>query len=533
VAAPARHRQGDAALNHPLPASPAANRQDVVGAFAKAIISGILLALSFPRYGYPVLGWFALAPLIVALFETRHAPGAFLRRRTFLLGFVAGLGYFGGTVYWTGTVVSQFGGLAWPVGVVVSALLVSYLALFPALFSMCLGWLGARYGNRAMLLAPAVWVTSELGRTYFWSGFPWLLLGYSQTTVLPIAQLASVVGVFGVSALVSLASTALAYVVVSRTRESAITVGITVLALAAATMWGSRRLENGGLAQQGRPVRVALIQGNIPQEEKWDDAHAGEILNAYLALTREAAAKGAQLVIWPESSTPFPFLDDKAGGERIRALVRETGIELLLGSDQVDHRTKAYYNAAFLVRKDGTVAGVYQKMHLVPFGEFVPLQQLLFFVGPLVEQVGGFTPGRDMVMLPTSHGPISTAICYEIVFPRLVGESVSRGSQLLTTITNDGWYGHSSAPYQHFLQASMRAIEQGRFLARSANTGITGFVDPYGRVVEKTEIFERAILVGDVRLLEGRTIYGRIGDLFAYILAALTFAALLFAPRRR
>ena len=140
-------------------------------------------------------------------------------------------------------------------------------------------------------------------------------------------------------------------------------------------------------------MRVALIQGNIPQEQKWDDAYAGAILNTYLSLTREAAAKGAQLVIWPESSTPFPFLDDKAGGERIRALVRETGIELLLGSDQVDHRTKSHYNAAFLVRKDGTVAGVYQKMHLVPFGEFVPLQQLLFFVGPLVEQVGGFTRG--------------------------------------------------------------------------------------------------------------------------------------------
>jgi apolipoprotein N-acyltransferase len=472
----------------------------------------------------------ALAPLIVSLFAS---PQGFRRARTFLLGFVAGLGYFGGTVYWTGTVVTQFGGLAWPVGVVVGAVLVAYLALFPALFSLCLGWLRSRYGDRAILLAPAVWVTSELGRTYFWSGFPWLLLGYSQTTVLPIAQFASVVGVFGLSALVALVSTALAYLVVSRSVKSMVGVGATAAALIALTAWGHHRIENGGLASQGRQVRVALIQGNIPQDEKWDAAHAGSILNTYLSMTREAAGRGAQLVIWPESSTPFPFLDNKAGGERIRALVRETGIELLLGSDQVDHQTRAYYNAAFLVRKDGDVAGVYQKMHLVPFGEFVPLKQLLFFVGPLVEQVGGFTPGRDMVMLPTTHGPISTAICYEIVFPRLVGESVSRGSQLLTTITNDAWYGYSSAPYQHFLQASMRAIEQGRYLARAANTGITGFVDPYGRIVDKTEIFERAILIGDVRMLEGRTIYGRIGDLFAYILAALTIVALLFAPRRR
>ncbi len=470
----------------------------------------------------------ALAPLIVPLFEIHRGWPAFRRARSFLLGFVAGLAYFGGTVYWTGTVVSQFGGLSAPVGVVVAALLVAYLSLFPGLFTLCLGWLGAKYGRRAILLAPAVWVTTELGRTYFWSGFPWLLLGYSQTTVLPIAQFASIAGVFGMSALVALVSTSLAYFVVSRSRGSIITVGVTAAALIAVTMWGARRLDTNALASQGRPVRVGLIQGNIPQDQKWDERQADNIRNTYLALTREAAAKGAQLVIWPESSTPMPFMDDKAGGERIRAVVRDTGIELLLGSDQVDHQTKSYYNAAFLVRQDGTVAGVYQKMHLVPFGEFVPLQQLLFFVGPLVQQVGGFTAGRDMVLLPTSHGPISTAICYEIVFPRLVGESVARGTQLLTTMTNDAWYGRSSAPYQHFLQARMRSIEQGRYLARAANTGITGFVDPYGRVLAHTDIFERATLVGEVRMLDGRTIYGRIGDLFAYICAALTLVALLF-----
>jgi apolipoprotein N-acyltransferase len=134
-----------------------------------------------------------------------------------------------------------------------------------------------------------------------------------------------------------------------------------------------------------------------------------------------------------------------------------------------------------------------------------------------------------MVTLPTAYGPISTAICYEIVFPRLVRESVLRGSQLLTTITNDAWYGRSSAPFQHFLQAQMRAIEQGRYLARAANTGISGIVDPYGRVIQRSEIFQREILVGDVRLLETRTIYGRIGDLFAYLCAVLTLAALVSA----
>ena len=494
-----------------------------------ALVSGILLALSFPRYGHPLLAWLALTPLVMALCGVRDDWPAFRRDRTFLLGFVTGLAYFGGTVYWTGTVVTEFGGLSWPVGVVVAALLIGYLALFPGLFALCLGWLGARLGRRALLLAPAIWVSTELARTYFWSGFPWLLLGYSQTTVLPVAQIASIVGVFGVSALVATVSTAVAYLVVSRSPRAIAIAGGVACAVLGIALWGSHRIRNDALVHQGRPVRVALIQGNIPQDQKWDDAQAPVILNAYLSMTRDAARQGAQLVIWPESSTPFPFQDDRVGGERIRALVRETGIELLLGSDQVDHVTKSYYNAAFLVKNDGAVAGVYQKMHLVPFGEFVPLQRLLFFVGPLVEAAGAFTPGASMVMLPTSHGPISTAICYEIVFPALVRESVLKGSELLTTITNDAWYGHSSAPYQHFLQASMRAIEQGRYLARAANTGISGIVDPYGRVVQQSAIFERTVMVGDVRMLQAPTIYGRIGDLSAYICAALTLAALLFS----
>src|SRR5262249_1848109 len=183
------------------------------------------------------------------------------------------------------------------------------------------------------------------------------------------------------------------------------------------------------------------------------------------------------------------------------------------GSDQIEHsKPPLYYNSAFLIKPDGTTAAVYRKMHLVPFGEYVPLKNLLFFVAPLVEAAGDYAPGQSMVVLPTRFGPISTAICYEIVYPGLVRSAVRTGSQLLTTITNDAWYGYSSAPYQHFLQASMRAIEQGRYLARAANTGISGIVDPYGRVVQRSRIFEEAGLVGEVRFLQARTLYASLGD---------------------
>jgi apolipoprotein N-acyltransferase len=503
-------------------------------ALIRALLSGILLALSFPRYGHPVFAWVALVPLLVALFEAPRGRPAFRRDRAFLLGLTAGAAYFGGTVYWTGTVVQQFGGLSWPVAVLVGALLVAYLALFPGLFALCLGWLGSRLGRPAIMLAPAVWVSTELARTYFWSGFPWVLLGYSQTTVLPVAQVASVVGVFGLSALVALVGAALSYIVLVRSGGSMASLGATAATLLAVVIWGNLRLGDPTLTRQGSLLRVALVQGNIPQDQKWDVRQAHNILNTYLGMTREAARRGAQLVIWPESSTPFSFQEDRLGSERVREVVKEAGVELLLGSDQMEPGTPPkYFNSAFLIRPDGSLAGIYQKMHLVPFGEYVPLKRLLFFVGPLVEQVGGFEPGPAMVMLPSRHGSISTAICYEIVYPALVRRSVLDGSRLLTTITNDGWYGHSSAPYQHFLQARMRAIEQGRYLARSANTGISGIVDPYGRVVEQSGIFERTTLVGDVRLIDGLTVYGKIGDTFAYALCAATFAALLVAFRRR
>jgi apolipoprotein N-acyltransferase len=192
-----------------------------------------------------------------------------------------------------------------------------------------------------------------------------------------------------------------------------------------------------------------------------------------------------------------------------------------------------YYNAAFLISPAGSIEAVYRKMHLVPFGEFVPLKRILFFVAPLVEAVSDFSPGMEPVTLPVAGHVSSTAICYEVVYPGLIGRFVDRGSELLTTITNDAWFGTSSAAYQHFDQAAMRAIEQGRYLARSANTGISGFVDPYGRVLVETPLFAAAVRVREVRFLQERTIYGRIGDVFAYAGLLLTLLVLMVGSAGR
>ena len=191
-----------------------------------------------------------------------------------------------------------------------------------------------------------------------------------------------------------------------------------------------------------------------------------------------------------------------------------------------------FYNAAFLVRPDGTTGGVYRKMHLVPFGEYVPVKKLLFFAAPLVEAVSDFSAGDEASLLPVGTHLVSTAICYEVVYPDLVRRFVAGGSEMLTTITNDAWFGQTSAPYQHFEQASMRAIEEGRYLVRAANTGISGIVDPYGRVVERTAIFQRAVVVGEARFLKTSTFYARHGDVLAYASVLATLALLVLARRQ-
>jgi apolipoprotein N-acyltransferase len=357
-----------------------------------------------------------------------------------------------------------------------------------------------------------------------------VLLGYSQASVLPVAQLASVFGVFGVSGLVAAVSASLAYAAV--TKRPLPVVGAVALVLAVAA-WGSARVSRAALTRQGEPLQVGLVQGNVDQSIKWDPVLAPAIFQNYIRMTRQAVGQGAELVIWPESSTPFTFEEDLEAASQIRRIAREAKVSVLLGSDQIERGEPIrLYNSAYLVQPDGTSGDVYRKMHLVPFGEYVPLKQLLFFAAPLVEAVSDFSPGDGPVLLPVRGHRVSAAICYEIVYPGLVRSFVREGSELLTTITNDAWFGRTSAPYQHFEQASLRAIENGRYLVRSANTGISGIVDPYGRVIERTGIFEPAVVMGEVRFLRATTLYTRIGDVFAYGSLLLTLAALAAARYR-
>jgi apolipoprotein N-acyltransferase len=470
----------------------------------------------------------ALVPLLIAL-----APPAVLTHRALRYGLVTGVVWFIGTLYWLTDVMVTFGGLPTPLAMFAALLLIVYLALFPAAAAAVTARARGRFGPEGLLVAPIVWIATEYLRGHLLTGFPWVPLGNSQIDTAPLAQIASVIGVYGLSGLVALPAVAGVYSWhrTGRARVAAITA--TVVLFGGVLAWGQARISDGSLLRAGTPIRVGLVQGNVEQGQKWNPARASEIFSRYLNLSRDAVRQGAQLVLWPESSTPFMFEESPALADSIRNLARESQTTFLIGSDQVERGSPPrYFNSAFLIQPNGAVADTYRKMHLVPFGEYVPFKNVFTFASPLVEAAGDFAEGNRITVFPVAGGTISTAICYEVVFPELARRAVLGGSRLLSTITNDAWYGTTSAPWQHFDQARMRAIEQGRYLIRAANTGISGLVDPYGRVLDRSALFEPAVLVGDVRFLEGLTVYARMGDALSYACLLLSAAICLRRPKR-
>jgi apolipoprotein N-acyltransferase len=488
-------------------------------------LSGALLALSFPRYGHPALAFIALTPLYVALCGATR-PGE-LRGvstpRAFFLGLLTGIVHYAGTLYWTSGTVRTFGGLSLPVAVFVAGLLVLYMALYIGGAAAVSAVLIRRFGATGLLLTPAAFVSAEYLRAYAFGGFPWIPLGSAVVTLLPLAQLASIGGVYLLSWVMAFLNASFALVAVRPGRPRLVAVSAALGLLMVLSVWGAARIRDAALTREGAPVSIGLIQGNIPQSEKWDRARAPAIFRRYLQMTREAAAKGGHFILWPESATPFFFHEDAAAAEQVRTLVRETGTPLLFGTDEIERGTPdRYYNSAFVLDPGGATAAIYRKVFLVPFGEYVPFGDLLTFVGPLVEAVSAFTPGTSVTMMPVDGHMVSTAICYEVVYPHLIAEGVRAGSEMITTITNDAWYGESSAPFQHFELAKMRAIEQGRYLVRAANTGISGIVDPYGRELARSGLFETTTVIGEARFIQSRTVYATIGDLPAQLAVLLT-----------
>lgn len=493
-----------------------------------AVSSGFLLTLSFPKTDISLLSWFALVPLFVALTDGSAKNG-------FYLGLCAGLAHYLTLVYWLAYTMTTYGNLPFYVSVPVLFLLSTYLALYLAIFSMALTCLCSRPLS-LLFMSPLIWVSLEYIRSFLFTGFPWGLIGHTQFNRLNIIQITDIFGVYGVSFCILLSNVAvfLAYLfVVKKNWQKKIVRGrlaagaIITFAFIFCLVWfyGKYRIQSiHKLVTNSSSVKITIIQGNIDQAKKWDPAFQRTSILKYINLSRSAKKQKPNLVVWPETATPFYLMRNTPLSKIVLKGIHETNTDFLIGSPsyRLKHHTVEYYNSAYLIDPEGNILGKYDKSHLVPFGEYIPFKKWLPFIGKMVEGVGDFRPGEKGHTIQWGKYRIGMLICYEIIFPNLSRAMIRNNAAFLVNITNDAWYGKSSAPYQHFSMAVFRAVENRRSIIRAANTGISGFIDPSGRVIAATPIFKDAAITRTVSILQEKTFYSRYGDVFAVICLVFT-----------
>lgn len=501
-----------------------------------AMASGILTALSFPAAGLAPLAWVALVPLLHSLWKKSG-------KEAFWSGFVFGMVYFFGTLYWIYHSINYYGGVSFAVSICIVLLLCCYLALFPAVFSVLFIQIYRKTKLPALFIAPVLWVTLEFARSYALTGFPWSSIGYSQYRFLSLIQVADITGIYGISFLILAINGAGADLLLTRKRLNKMPlfplsysvagfVSLVVL-IVAAYGYGSFRLSEH---RPGSSFTISVIQGNIEQDRKWEPSYQQEVLAVYEKLSQEALSASASLLVWPETAVPFYFEYDVQNTDKLMQFQKDLGSYLLFGSvmvkDRMRERTELT-NSVILLDREGKKSFTYDKIHLVPFGEYVPLRSILFFVDKLVAGIGDYVPGRQYTRAETELGSFGTVVCYEVIFPGLVRKFFVSGGDFIVTITNDAWFGKTAGPYQHFSMAVFRAIENRKPLIRAANTGISGFIDSNGRILAQSGLFAREVLTKNITTDSTRTFYTRYGDLFSYlcIVISIVLAVNLFSRR--
>ncbi|HVE70746.1 MAG TPA: apolipoprotein N-acyltransferase [Thermoanaerobaculia bacterium] len=494
--------------------------------FLLALTSGALLAFAFPNVAIGWLAFVALAPLLIAV--VRAGSG----REAFLQGWIALTTAWLIMVPWVVRVMSHYGGLPHTVGVLLLIAMALILGLYGGLFA----WLVKRFrlGPRFLpwLAIPLAWAAGEYARTYLLSGFPWNLIATALIDYPSFVQLDRFAGPYFLGALVVLPSVVIAWLVTQRVAGVGRVIVVGALGIIMLVWWGTGLVATKLIARPrgAATVTAALLQPNIAQEMRWDESNVLRIYQQMIGMTIEAADRGAKIVVWPESTVPLSYTETHFYRSEIEELSRRYDIDIILGSVATDpSKPNRLWNSAFLA-SGGRTIGHYDKIRLVPFGEYVPLRRVLFFAEKLVRAVGEFEFGSNDFPLggKLKYGP---AICYEIVYPQISRTQVKNGADVLVTITNDAWYD-GSAPAQHLWQARMRAVENDRYLLRSATTGISAFVDPTGQVQSWIPMGKEGIIYAKFEPRTEKTPYVRFGDWFAWAaIAGVAFA--LFIARRR
>lgn len=526
---------------------PSPNPDANIPLLLSALVSAALLALAMPgRIGWWPLLFVALVPLLLTVLYAR--PG-----RSALAGFVFGLVYHLALLYWILIVLGRYGGLPLWVTFPALFLLAAYMACFPAVSCFLLSLLAGRSWHRERSIAPLVWgapvlwVGLDYLKSLLLSGFPWMDLGYGLFAQPRLIQAADLGGHFLLTFTLVLVNGLVVGIVDRQRRDVRWNIRqerrLLVVAVGFLVFIGGYSLVRyqvvSTIAARSMQARVAVVQGNIDQAIKWSPATKAATVDTYLTLSRQAVqGTDTELVVWPETALPF-YPQRDALMRRVSELAQTSNTWLLTGAPlyslppQADASEQVrYYNGAILVGPDGRIGGQYAKQHLVPFGEYVPLRRFLPFLDPLVVSIGDFTPGREKGPLVLGPMRLGMLICYESIFPAIAHESVVRGANLLVNITNDAWYGRSSAPYQSMAMAVLRAVENKRTLIRAANTGISGFVDPLGRITARSAIFTETALTASAPMLDLDTVFNRGGHWFGAVCALCIPLMLVLRSRR-
>ncbi|MBU1567590.1 MAG: apolipoprotein N-acyltransferase [Proteobacteria bacterium] len=504
-----------------------------------ATLTGLGLWISFPGGGeiWPMLG-LALVPL---LFGIQASPP----RQAALCGLIGGLVHFLLLLYWIIIVLGTYGGLAWYFSVPALLLLALYMSLYFSFFALLAQFILNTFPAIAVLwLLPALWVGLDWLRSVLFTGFPWMDLGYALYKIPIIIQIADLAGHHGVTYLIIFINTLLFLLLKTRisVRGTLLLLVPACLLLGCAGIYSQTRFAetNGQMAASSTPqITIGIVQGNIDQSIKWSPSQQSTTVQTYLTLSKSLiTSRPPSLIVWPETALPFyPLNGDHT--LPLRKLVEGRDLALLTGApwyEILDYKTKKvrFFNSALLLKPDGQFHDKYYKVHLVPFGEYVPLKQFLPFLAPLVEAVGDFSAGTIEQPLAWKDAKTGILICFESVFPEISRQWVKAGANILINLTNDAWYGKSSAPYHSLAMAVFRAVETRRSLIRSANTGISAFVTPAGTIDLQSEIFIPWAAARAVTLMTGETFWVRYGYLFAPVCLTIgLFCSCLAIVRRR
>jgi apolipoprotein N-acyltransferase len=514
-------------------------------------LSSLLQVLIFPLPGLYVLSWVAFAPLIVALLRARpvgvleidgsvdlHAakPG-----QAFLLAYISGILWYAGTCYWIYDTMHQYGGLNSPVALLALFLFCLYLGLYHGLFGLLLSLTAGpgRDYRRALVAAPFLWVAVELARTRV-TGFPWNLLGTAQVDNISLSRITTWTGVYGVSLEIMLVNVAVAAAfLVPRKKRNL----LLIASVAAAAVLQAGRLVDA--PELPADHEALLVQENIPVDATWTRDTFTRTLDELTDLSVKAQASGSSssaavdsklgkvdLIVWPESPAPF-FTSDPLFRDPVSQMARETHSWVVTGAIgtapalQNGRAASQVFNSAALIGPSGDWTARYDKVHLVPFGEYLPFPRLFAFAGGLTKEVGEFEAGGSRAPLEAGNTKLGVFICYESVFPGEVRQFADQGAEALVNLSNDAWYGDSGAYAQHLNQTRMRAIENDRWILSATDTGVTASIDPYGRTVARLPRKERGALVAPYALTSVTTFYTRHGDWFCWLCAIISAGALI------